>query len=39
MTAGPGHDYKGDMMEEQLRIDALEYHLNPSPGKISITPT
>src|SRR5215831_9309723 len=26
-------------MEEQLRIDALEYHLNPSPGKISITPT
>src|SRR5499427_2085382 len=26
-------------MEEQLRIDALEYHLNPAPGKISITPT
>src|SRR5215510_4469162 len=26
-------------MEEQLRIDALEYHLNPSPGKIWITPT
>jgi malate dehydrogenase (oxaloacetate-decarboxylating)(NADP+) len=26
-------------VEEQLRIDALEYHLNPTPGKISVTPT
>jgi malate dehydrogenase (oxaloacetate-decarboxylating)(NADP+) len=26
-------------MEEQLRIDALEYHRQPSPGKISVTPT
>ena len=26
-------------MEEQLRIDALEYHLHPTPGKISVTPT
>jgi malate dehydrogenase (oxaloacetate-decarboxylating)(NADP+) len=26
-------------MEEQLRIDALEYHLKPTPGKISVTPT
>src|SRR5215475_3648770 len=26
-------------MEEQLRIDALEYHLNPTPGKISVAPT
>jgi malate dehydrogenase (oxaloacetate-decarboxylating)(NADP+) len=26
-------------MEEQLRIDALEYHRNPTPGKISVTPT
>ncbi|HEU0200206.1 MAG TPA: NADP-dependent malic enzyme, partial [Burkholderiaceae bacterium] len=26
-------------MEEQLRADALEYHLLPTPGKISVTPT
>src|SRR5215468_8536044 len=26
-------------MEEQLRKDAHEYHLNPRPGKISVTPT
>ncbi len=26
-------------MEEQLRIDALEYHRKPRPGKISVTPT
>jgi malate dehydrogenase (oxaloacetate-decarboxylating)(NADP+) len=26
-------------MEDQLRIDALEYHLHPTPGKISVTPT
>ena len=26
-------------MEEQLRADALEYHLRPTPGKISVTPT
>ena len=26
-------------MEEQLRIDALEYHLKPRPGKISVMPT
>jgi len=26
-------------VEEQLRIDALEYHLHPTPGKISVTPT
>src|SRR5438128_3122318 len=27
------------MSEEQLRIDALEYHELPTPGKISIAPT
>src|SRR5450631_2453084 len=27
------------MYEEQLRIDALEYHEFPTPGKISIAPT
>ena len=27
------------MAEEQLRIDALQYHESPSPGKISIAPT
>ena len=27
------------MAEEQLRIDALEYHEFPTPGKISVTPT
>ena len=27
------------MAEEQLRIDALEYHEFPTPGKISIAPT
>jgi malate dehydrogenase (oxaloacetate-decarboxylating)(NADP+) len=27
------------MTEEQLRIDALEYHERPTPGKISILPT
>src|SRR5438067_1411313 len=27
------------MAEEQLRIDALQYHEIPTPGKISITPT
>src|SRR5258708_4865724 len=27
------------MAEEQLRIDALEYHEKPRPGKISIAPT
>src|SRR5919204_1635807 len=27
------------MAEEQLRIDALQYHEFPTPGKISITPT
>ena len=26
-------------MDEQLRIDALEYHRLPRPGKISIAPT
>src|SRR5262245_38763012 len=26
-------------MEEQLKADALEYHLNPTPGKISVAPT
>ena len=26
-------------MDEQLRINALEYHRYPTPGKISITPT
>jgi malate dehydrogenase (oxaloacetate-decarboxylating)(NADP+) len=25
-------------MEEQLKIDALEYHRRPRPGKISVTP-
>src|SRR5262252_217908 len=25
--------------EEQLRVDALQYHESPSPGKISIAPT
>ena len=25
--------------EEQLREAALDYHRNPTPGKISITPT
>src|SRR5687767_5717650 len=30
----------GDIMaEEQLRIDALDYHERPTPGKISVTPT
>jgi malate dehydrogenase (oxaloacetate-decarboxylating)(NADP+) len=30
----------GEMkMEDQLRKDALEYHLQPTPGKISVTPT
>ena len=28
-----------DMMEEQLRRDALEYHRVPTSGKISVTPT
>ena len=27
------------MAEEQLRIDALQYHESPTPGKISIAPT
>jgi len=27
------------MAEEQLRIDALQYHEFPTPGKISIAPT
>ncbi len=27
------------MSEEQLRIDALEYHEFPTPGKISVAPT
>src|SRR6185295_1606803 len=27
------------MSEQQLRIDALEYHEFPTPGKISIAPT
>ncbi len=27
------------MAEEQLRIDALDYHERPTPGKISVTPT
>jgi len=27
------------MAEEQLRIDALDYHERPTPGKISIAPT
>jgi malate dehydrogenase (oxaloacetate-decarboxylating)(NADP+) len=27
------------MSEEQLKIDALEYHEFPTPGKISVTPT
>jgi malate dehydrogenase (oxaloacetate-decarboxylating)(NADP+) len=27
------------MSEEQLRIDALEYHEFPTPGKISVSPT
>jgi malate dehydrogenase (oxaloacetate-decarboxylating)(NADP+) len=27
------------LAEEQLRIDALEYHERPTPGKISIAPT
>jgi malate dehydrogenase (oxaloacetate-decarboxylating)(NADP+) len=27
------------MAEEQLRIAALEYHRQPTPGKISVTPT
>src|SRR5258706_15418151 len=27
------------MAEDQLRIDALEYHEFPTPGKISIAPT
>ncbi|MFZ9963092.1 MAG: NADP-dependent malic enzyme, partial [Burkholderiales bacterium] len=26
-------------MEEQLRKAALDYHKNPSPGKLSVTPT
>ena len=26
-------------MEKQLRLDALEYHRVPTPGKISVTPT
>jgi len=26
-------------MEEQLKIDALEYHRSPRPGKISVMPT
>src|ERR1700692_4665439 len=27
------------MSEEQLRVDALQYHAFPTPGKISIAPT
>src|SRR4051812_26673266 len=27
------------MSEQQLKIDALEYHEFPTPGKISVTPT
>jgi len=27
------------MAEEQLRLDALDYHEFPTPGKISVTPT
>jgi malate dehydrogenase (oxaloacetate-decarboxylating)(NADP+) len=27
------------MLEEQLRVDALQYHEFPTPGKISIAPT
>ena len=27
------------MSEEQLRVDALQYHEFPTPGKISIAPT
>src|SRR3954462_1351235 len=27
------------MAEEQLRLDALDYHEFPTPGKISIAPT
>ena len=30
---------KGGFMDEQLRINALEYHRYPTPGKISIAPT
>ncbi len=26
-------------MDEQLRIAALDYHRNPTPGKLSVTPT
>jgi malate dehydrogenase (oxaloacetate-decarboxylating)(NADP+) len=26
-------------MDEQLRLAALDYHRNPSPGKLSVTPT
>ena len=26
-------------MDEQLRVNALEYHRHPTPGKISVTPT
>ncbi|HEU0202325.1 MAG TPA: NADP-dependent malic enzyme [Burkholderiaceae bacterium] len=29
----------GTQTEQQLRADALEYHLHPTPGKISVTPT
>ena len=28
-----------DKLEQTLRIDALDYHRNPTPGKISIAPT
>ncbi len=31
--------HMGDHMDEQLRINALEYHRYPTPGKISIAPT
>lgn len=31
--------HTGDQMDEQLRINALEYHRYPTPGKISIAPT
>src|SRR4051794_34407206 len=35
----PESDTGAHMSEEQLRIDALDYHEFPTPGKISIAPT
>ena len=36
---GSHAEFPGGVMDEQLRINALEYHRYPKPGKISIAPT